>query len=91
MSKEIVEQHIIDFISNSELNWKEVVNAINEFKDNEPDSSFDSIFSDGQLDRALDSVCLKVGWIKDRMDGKTTPNARGSLTVKLRRALGYNQ
>lgn len=89
MNKEQLEKELLRFVSDTEMHWKEVVNAVNEFKEAEPDTSFDSTFSDGQLDRALDSVALKVGWIKDRMDNKGY-KARGGLTNKLRKALGYS-
>jgi len=46
-----------------------------------------------QIEKFTDSLCLKGSWIYDRIQGKicTTHNTnyRGSLTKKIRKALGY--
>lgn len=51
----------------------------------------------GSLNNAnklTDSLCLSGAWVRDRLTGfsgaPNTPEYRGSLTKKVRKALGYN-
>ena len=89
MTAKKLERELLKFEANAMKNWQDVVKAVNEYKAQNPDTTFDSVFPDGTIDRKLDGIALNIGWIKDRMDNKGF-RARGGLSNKLRKALGYN-
>ena len=72
--------------------WQKIVDDTNEFiKDNPDEDNNAPRFS--PIEDLVDSLCLKGAWIRDRLDGKKGmhwhPKYRGSLTKKIRKALGY--
>ena len=43
---------------------------------------------ESSIEKMVDGICLSGAWIMDRLKGKY-PNDRGSLSKKIRKALGY--
>ena len=43
---------------------------------------------ESSIEKMVDGICLSGAWIMDRLKGKY-PKDRGSLTKKVRKALGY--
>ena len=68
--------------------WKKMVDDTNEHV-----RKHGGIDVPNQIEKFSDSLILKGAWIYDRIQGKTctthNPNYRGSLTKKVRKALGY--
>lgn len=69
--------------------WIKIVNDTNEYiRSNKPESP-----PHNQIEKFSDQLCLAGAWVYDRSQGKTctTHNSayRGSLTKKIRKALGY--
>jgi len=83
MTTKQLERVLIKYDKDCSKNWQTVVNAVNEYIYDEFDATFDSTFSDGEIDRMLDGIILRTVWIKDRM------NNNKKLTNKVRKALGY--
>lgn len=71
--------------------WWKTVDAINEYLKHNPEG-LDPSFT--KLERFSDSLCLKGAWIYDRVQSKIcvthNPDYKGSLTKKIRKALGFN-
>ncbi len=44
---------------------------------------------DGHWNRPLDGLAETVGWVYDKLEGRVRPG-RGSMTKKIRKALGYS-
>jgi hypothetical protein len=74
--------------------WAKIVKDTNDHldyytKNNKPAADPDT----RPLSTFLDSLCLSGAWIKDRIEGRTATHHhhtyRGSLTKKIRKALGY--
>jgi hypothetical protein len=71
--------------------WMGIVQDTNQFIQDNPDVTMYSLQT---VDKLVDYLCLSGAWIHDRIQGKssvpTTPKYRGSLSKKIRKALGYN-
>ena len=65
--------------------WWKIVNDTNEYIESEKKSK---TFAIGNLESFIDQLSLSGAWIKDRLD-ETKMTDRGSLTKKIRKALGY--
>ena len=71
--------------------WRKMVDDTNEFIEKNPTVSANGL---GRfIEDIVDSLCLKGAWIQDRLNGKSgvysSSKYRGSLTKKIRKALGY--
>ncbi len=66
--------------------WGMTVEDTNRYIDKNPTRSMYS-FSNN-IEKFSDSMCKSGAWIQDRINGKM-PKDRGSLTKKIRKALGY--
>lgn len=66
--------------------WMKIVKDTNEFIEDNPDITMYSF--QNNIEHIIDGFCLKGAWIQDRINGKM-PKDRGSLTKKIRKALGY--
>ena len=71
--------------------WVKIVQDTNKFIEDNPDVGMYSLHNN--IEKFIDQLCLSGAWIYDRIEGKSsTPsnrNYRGSLTKKIRKALGY--
>ena len=65
--------------------WRKIVDDTNEFIDKNPETT---MYSLNRVERMSDYICLSGAWIKDRINHKN-PKDRGSLTKKIRKALGF--
>ena len=72
--------------------WMDIVEDTNEYVKNNPETTTYSL--QNNVEKFIDQLCLSGAWIQDRINGKKgTPGLkgyRGSLTKKIRKALGYN-
>ena len=72
--------------------WMEIVRDVNDYVKDNPQSSMNDF--QNNVEQLNDTLCLSGAWVHDRLNGKTgNPNSakyRGSLTKKIRKALGYN-
>lgn len=67
--------------------WMKIVDDTNNFiESNQLDTKKAS--EENSIEKMVDGICLSGAWIMDRLNGKY-PNDRGSLTKKVRKALGY--
>ena len=70
--------------------WQDIVSDVNEYIKDNPE---ETMYSLNSVDKFTDSLCLSGAWIQDRINGKSgvssNPKYRGSLTKKIRKALGY--
>lgn len=66
--------------------WRMIVEDTNRYIEKNPTRSMYS-FSNN-IEKFSDSMCKSGAWIVDRINGKY-PRDRGSLTKKIRKALGY--
>lgn len=66
--------------------WWKIVDDTNKFIKDNPEVTMYSF--QNNIEHFSDSLCLKGAWIQDRINGKM-PKDRGSLTKKIRKALGY--
>ena len=71
-----------------EVLWMKIVEDTNEFIESNPKLDTEKASEERSIEKMVDSICLSGAWIMDRLNGKH-PNDRGSLTKKIRRALGY--
>jgi len=71
--------------------WTKIVQDTNQFVKDNPDIEFDSF--QNSVEHFIDSLCLSGAWIEDRINKKTSIPGNikynGSLTKKIRKALGY--
>ena len=69
------------------------VTAVNKYLTNNKPMDKSNVWI-AEIDHMVDNLCLSGAWIYDHLQGKicTTHNKdyRGSLTKKIRKALGYN-
>ena len=65
--------------------WRKMVDDTNLFIEKNPEATMYSLQS---VEKFSDSMCKSGAWIQDRINGKY-PRDRGSLTKKIRKALGY--
>jgi len=65
--------------------WRKIVDDTNEFIDKNPERT---MYSLGHVERISDNLCLSGAWIQDRINGKKSKD-KGSLTRKIRKALGF--
>jgi hypothetical protein len=79
--KKRMKQHEATF----ERLWSKIVDDTNDFIKDNPEKT---MYSLGQIGKFIDSLALSGAWIQDRIDGKK-PKDRGSLTKKIRKALGF--
>lgn len=68
--------------------WIKIVEDTNEFIESNPKLDTEKASEESSIEKMVDSICLSGAWIMDRLKGKY-PNDRGSLTKKVRKALGY--
>lgn len=71
--------------------WSEIVKDVNDYVKKYGHSYEITNFSEAE--KLIDSLCLSGAWIRDKLEGYTGPcgnNYKGSLTKKIRKALGYN-
>ena len=66
--------------------WAKIVKDTNEFIEDNPEVSMYSL--QNNIEKFSDYLALSGAWIQDRINGKK-PKERGSLTKKIRKALGY--
>ena len=70
-----------------------LVNLVNEYKENE-DTRDLYYFTYQENFKKLDDMALLTAWVTDRLDNRvacvSNKTYRGSLTKKIRKALGYN-
>ena len=71
-----------------EVLWMKIVSDTNEFIESNPKLDTEKSSEERSIKKMVDSICLSGAWIMDRLKGKY-PKDRGSLTKKVRRALGY--
>jgi hypothetical protein len=71
--------------------WKKMVDDTNQFIKDNPDRSMSQF--QNSIEKFIDQLCLSGAWITDRINGKSgvpsSSNYRGSLSKKIRKALGY--
>ena len=68
--------------------WMKIVEDTKEFIESNPKLDTGKALEERSIKNMVDGICLSGAWIMDRLKGKY-PNDRGSLTKKVRRALGY--
>ena len=68
--------------------WMKIVDDTNEFIESNPKLDTEKASEESSIEKMMDSICLSGALIMDRLKGKY-PNNRGSLTKKIRKALGY--
>ena len=66
--------------------WRKIVDDTNTFIKDNPEISMYSFGNN--VEKFSDGMCLSGAWIQDRINGKM-PKDRGSLTKKIRKALGF--
>ena len=71
-----------------EVLWMKIVEDTNEFIESNPKLDTEKASEERSIEKMVDSICLSGAWIMDRLKCKY-PKDRGSLTKKVRRALGY--
>jgi hypothetical protein len=71
--------------------WMKMVDDTNQFIKDNPDRSMYQF--QNSIEKFIDQLCLSGAWITDRINGKSgvpsSSNYRGSLSKKIRKALGY--
>jgi len=65
--------------------WVKIIYDTNDFIKDNPEKTMYDLY---QADKFTDSLSLSGARIKDKINGKE-PNNRGSLTKKIRKALGF--
>jgi len=72
--------------------WMKMVEDTNEFIHKNEDVTMYSL--QNNVEKFSDQLCLSGAWIQDRIKGKSgapsSPKYSGSLTKRIRKALGYN-
>ena len=68
--------------------WMKIVEDTNEFIESNPKLDTEKASEESSIEKMVDSICLSGALIMDRLKGKY-PKDRGSLTKKVRKALGY--
>ena len=68
--------------------WMKIVEDTNEFIESNPKLDTEKASEERSIEKMVDGICLSDAWIMDRLKGKY-PKDRGSLTKKVRKALGY--
>jgi len=66
--------------------WTKMVDDTNEFIKDNPEKTMYSL--NNNIEHFCDHLALSGAWIQDRINGKM-PKDRGSLTKKIRKALGF--
>jgi len=66
--------------------WRKIVDDTDEFIKDNPEITMYSL--DNNVGHFCDNLALSSAWIQDRINGKM-PKDRGSLTKKIRKALGF--
>jgi len=66
--------------------WRKIVDDTNSYIEKNPETSMYSL--QNNVEKFSDHMCKSGAWIQDRINGKM-PRDRGSLTKKIRKALGY--
>lgn len=65
--------------------WRKIADETNEFIKDNPEIS---MYHLQDIEKFSDQLALSGAWIQDRIDGKF-PKDKGSLTKKIRKALGF--
>ena len=65
--------------------WRKIVDDTNSYIEKNPEKTMYDLQS---VENFSDYMCKSGAWIQDRINGKM-PRDRGSLTKKIRKALGY--
>ena len=91
MKKEEFIKRMKDHENNFDELWQKIVMDTNTFIEDNPDIGMYSL--QNNIEKFIDQLCLSGAWIYDRIEGKSgipsNRNYRGSLTKKIRKALGY--
>jgi hypothetical protein len=66
--------------------WGMIVEDTNRYIEKNPENTMYSL--QNNVEKFSDYLCKSGAWIQDRINGKM-PRDRGSLTKKIRKALGY--
>jgi hypothetical protein len=66
--------------------WRKIVDDTNKCIEKNPETTMYSF--QNNIEHFSDNLCTYGAWIQDRINGKM-PKDRGSLTKKIRKALGY--
>ena len=66
--------------------WRMIVEDTNRYIEKNPERTMYSF--QNNIEHFSDNLCKSGAWIQDRINGKY-PKDRGSLTKKIRKALGY--
>ena len=66
-------------------NWQKIVKLTNEFIKDNPEKT---MYSLNQIEKFADSMSLSGAWVYDRINGLKRDD-RGSVTKKIRKALGF--
>ena len=88
MDKQEYLKRMKEYSDSFEVLWMKIVEDTNEFIESNPELDTEKASEESSIEKMVDSICLSDAWIMDRLKGKY-PNDRGSLTKKVRRALGY--
>jgi hypothetical protein len=66
--------------------WRKIVEDTNKYIEKNPERTMYEF--QNNIEHFSDYMCKSGAWIQDRINGKM-PKDRGSLTKKIRKALGY--
>lgn len=86
MTKEVFIEKMKQHESEIDKIWMKIVEDTNKFIKQNPEVSMYSF--QNNIENFSDDLCLKGAWIQDRINGKM-PKDRGSLTKKIKKALGF--
>lgn len=65
--------------------WRKITDETNEFIKENPE---ETLYNLQEIEKFSDQLALSGAWIQDRIN-KKYPKDRGSLTKKIRKALGF--
>jgi hypothetical protein len=68
--------------------WFGIVKLINEYKEVNPDCSYNNTMGFGSVESNIDGLAFKYAWIVDRLDGKQYSDKR-TMRRKVRKLLGF--
>ncbi len=85
MTKNKYTKRMLQHEKSFEILWRKMVNDTNEFIKDHPT---ETMYNLKNLETFTDNLCLSGAWIQDRLEGKR-PKDRGSVTKKIRKALGF--
>lgn len=96
MTEEELIESMKSFESEFDILWTKIVSATNQYlKDNPEHSSFGMFnhSTQNRLEKFIDSLSMSGAWVHDRLNKKSgvyhNKNYRGSMSKRIRKALGY--